>query len=84
MRVQAWETPGTGLLVSERLVNCPPQLAPPLMRALFDEIQWATQDGASQVPALQVSGFRAYWCQGSGLLCVRFEGLVLDEIQWGH
>eukprot|EP00241_Pyramimonas_parkeae_P021757 CAMPEP_0114312440 /NCGR_PEP_ID=MMETSP0059-20121206/20436_1 /TAXON_ID=36894 /ORGANISM="Pyramimonas parkeae, Strain CCMP726" /LENGTH=244 /DNA_ID=CAMNT_0001436835 /DNA_START=27 /DNA_END=758 /DNA_ORIENTATION=+ len=33
-----------GLVVSERLVNCPPQLSKPLMSGLFDEIQWATED----------------------------------------
>lgn len=30
--------------MSERLINCPPQLAPPLQQALFDEIAWATED----------------------------------------
>ncbi len=30
--------------MSERLVNSPPQLAPPLQQALFDEIAWATED----------------------------------------
>ena len=49
--LQAWEAPGTGLLISERLENCPPQLAPPLMRALFDEIRQAAKDGASPVRA---------------------------------
>jgi len=41
---QAWGADSTGLLVSERLVNSPPQLAPPLQQALFDEIAWATED----------------------------------------
>lgn len=31
-------------MINERLINCPPQLAPPLVQALFDEIQWATED----------------------------------------
>ncbi|XP_050235013.1 protein BCCIP homolog [Mercurialis annua] len=33
-----------GLLVSQRVVNLPPQLLPPLYDALFDEILWATED----------------------------------------
>lgn len=40
----ALQDPGTGLLVNERLVNAPPQVAPPLMQALFDEISWAVED----------------------------------------
>ena len=47
--VQAWGSSGTGLLVSERLINCPPQVAAPLQQALFDEIQWATEDEPTQV-----------------------------------
>ncbi|RDX84118.1 Protein BCCIP-like protein, partial [Mucuna pruriens] len=33
-----------GLLVSQRMVNLPPQLLPPLYDALFDEVSWATED----------------------------------------
>ncbi len=45
---QAWGQEGTALVVSERLLNCPPQLAPPLHQALFEEeIPWATQDEPS-------------------------------------
>ncbi|XP_038726079.1 protein BCCIP homolog isoform X2 [Tripterygium wilfordii] len=33
-----------GLLVSQRVVNLPPQLLPPLYDALFDEISWAIED----------------------------------------
>ncbi|KAL7000931.1 hypothetical protein U1Q18_002083 [Sarracenia purpurea var. burkii] len=33
-----------GLLVSQRFVNLPPQLLPPLYDALFDEVSWATED----------------------------------------
>ncbi|KAJ7954257.1 Protein BCCIP-like [Quillaja saponaria] len=33
-----------GLLVSQRVVNLPPQLLPPLYEALFDEVIWATED----------------------------------------
>lgn len=47
--VQAWEAEGTGLLIMERLMNVPPQLSPPLMQAIFDEIQWATEDEPTQV-----------------------------------
>ena len=44
-----WDQAGTGLIVSERLINCPPQLASPLQHALFDEeIPWATEDEPSE------------------------------------
>ncbi|KAG6399033.1 hypothetical protein SASPL_140507 [Salvia splendens] len=33
-----------GLLVSQRVVNLPPQLLPPLYDGLFDEVGWATED----------------------------------------
>lgn len=33
-----------GLLVSQRFVNCPHQLVPPLYDALFDEVSWAIED----------------------------------------
>ncbi|KAF8389991.1 hypothetical protein HHK36_024511 [Tetracentron sinense] len=33
-----------GLLVSQRVVNLPHQLLPPLYDALFDEVSWATED----------------------------------------
>ena len=33
-----------GLLVSQRVVNLPPQLLPPLYDALFDEVSCATED----------------------------------------
>lgn len=38
------EAQNVGLLVSQRVVNLPPQLLPPLYDALFDEISWATED----------------------------------------
>ncbi|KAG2422485.1 hypothetical protein HYH02_015435 [Chlamydomonas schloesseri] len=43
---KAWSGPGTGLLVSERLINCPPQLAPPLLHFLMEEIEGAATDPA--------------------------------------
>eukprot|EP00877_Chromochloris_zofingiensis_P014484 jgi/Chrzof1/928/Cz01g34040.t1 len=46
---QAWDAPDTALLLNERLINCPPQVAPPLVQALFDEITWATEDEKTQV-----------------------------------
>jgi hypothetical protein len=58
--VQAWDAPGTGLIINERLVNCPPQLAPPLVQALFDEVGWAVED-EPQVPA-------AVWHSSYGIL----------------
>lgn len=48
--LQLWARADTGMLISERLVNCPPQLAPPLHQALFEEVAWATEDEPSQVP----------------------------------
>lgn len=33
-----------GLIVSERLLNCPPSMSAPLQDAIFDEIAWATED----------------------------------------
>jgi protein BCP1 len=35
---RAWAAPGTALLLSERLLNCPPQLATPLMSGLLAEV----------------------------------------------
>lgn len=43
----ALEDARTGLLVNERVINCPPQIGPPVMKALFDEIEWAVQDGST-------------------------------------
>mmetsp|Transcript_24938 Transcript_24938/g.64261 ORF Transcript_24938/g.64261 Transcript_24938/m.64261 type:complete len:301 (-) Transcript_24938:46-948(-) len=45
---KAWEAEGTALLLTERLMNTPPQIAPPLMQAIFDEIEWATEDEPTQ------------------------------------
>ncbi|XP_024365011.1 protein BCCIP homolog [Physcomitrium patens] len=36
------------LLISERLVNAPLELAPPLYQGLFEEILWATEDEPTQ------------------------------------
>ncbi|KAK6921641.1 BCP1 family, partial [Dillenia turbinata] len=48
-----------GLLVSQRVVNLPPQLLPPLHDALFDEITWATEDEPTE--ELRKSfGFKVY------------------------
>ncbi|GFR40420.1 hypothetical protein Agub_g994, partial [Astrephomene gubernaculifera] len=41
---KALSGPGTALLVSERLINCPPQLAPPLVQMLLEEIEGAAAD----------------------------------------
>lgn len=49
----------TGVVVSERLLNVPPAVAQPLHEALFDEIEWATEDEPSA--ALRESfGFGQY------------------------
>ena len=43
--LQAWKTDGAGVVLNERLLNCPPQLASPLHHGLFDEeIPWAVED----------------------------------------
>ncbi|XP_026660436.1 protein BCCIP homolog isoform X3 [Phoenix dactylifera] len=42
------EASEVGLLVSQRFVNCPYQLVPPLYDALFDEVSWATEDEPTQ------------------------------------
>ncbi|VVB07570.1 unnamed protein product [Arabis nemorensis] len=38
------EAQDVGLLVSQRVMNLPPQLLPPLYDGLFDEVFWATED----------------------------------------
>ncbi|KAL7606348.1 hypothetical protein Lser_V15G14831 [Lactuca serriola] len=37
-----------GLLISQRVVNLPPQLLPSLYDAIFNEISWATEDEPTQ------------------------------------
>jgi BCCIP len=44
---------GSGLLLNQRLVNAPPQVAPPLMQALFDEISWAVEDEPTKASTLE-------------------------------
>lgn len=34
----------TGILISERPTNAPDELAPPLMRGILDEVEWAQED----------------------------------------
>ncbi|KAG8741778.1 Mss4p nuclear export [Ceratobasidium sp. 414] len=34
----------TGLIISERLINMPPQIMPPMYKMLGDEIQWAIEE----------------------------------------
>lgn len=38
----------TALLISERLINVPLELAPPLYQGLFEEVMWATEDEPTQ------------------------------------
>ncbi|KAJ8752201.1 hypothetical protein K2173_003809 [Erythroxylum novogranatense] len=53
------EAQNVGLLVSQRVVNLPLQLLPPLYDALFDEVSWATEDEPTE--ELRKSfGFRHY------------------------
>ena len=65
-KLQSWDDPNCGLLLSERLVNCPPQLAPPLNQALFDETAWAQEDEPTQVSTLPLEF--AYIVQNVGAL----------------
>eukprot|EP00210_Caulerpa_lentillifera_P000543 g524.t1 len=44
----AMDSVRTGLMVNERLLNCPPQVGPPLNQALFEEISWAQEDEPTQ------------------------------------
>lgn len=39
----------TALLISERLINVPLELAPPLYQGLFEEVAWATEDEVSPI-----------------------------------
>ncbi|KAK9867431.1 hypothetical protein WJX84_011170 [Apatococcus fuscideae] len=48
---QVWEADGTGLMLTERLANTPPQLAPPLIQSVFEEIHWALEDEPTQAGA---------------------------------
>lgn len=43
-----WSSSTSALLINERLLNCPPKLGPPLLMALVDEVQWATEDEPTQ------------------------------------
>ena len=62
-----WGGTHTGLVVHERLINCPQELAAPLLQALFDEVAWATEDEPNeQVLAPPRSGSGS----GGSLRCV--------------
>eukprot|EP01121_Diplochlamys_sp_Union-15-3_P005920 TRINITY_DN1627_c0_g1_i2.p1 TRINITY_DN1627_c0_g1~~TRINITY_DN1627_c0_g1_i2.p1 ORF type:complete len:272 (+),score=52.45 TRINITY_DN1627_c0_g1_i2:79-894(+) len=39
------EEPRVGLIVNERMLNVPPQLAPHLHKCLYEEVDWALEDG---------------------------------------
>lgn len=56
--VQALRDAGSGLLLNQRLVNAPPQVAPPLMQALFDEISWAVEDEPTKANTLKTLRLR--------------------------
>lgn len=68
--LQALQDPGTGLLVNERLVNAPPQVAPPLMQALFDEISWAVEDEPTQACTADDHGMTGCCSGSTALLCI--------------
>jgi hypothetical protein len=73
---QAWDQSGTGLIINERLINCPPQLAPPLVQALFSEIKWATEDEPTQV------GGTGCCRQGAGTLCIHTAPCAFGAVWW--
>ncbi|KAG7668147.1 hypothetical protein Ndes2526B_g01140 [Nannochloris sp. 'desiccata'] len=45
----AFASPSTALLISERLLNCPPQLAPPLMESLIQEADDMAKENGSKI-----------------------------------
>ena len=56
----AWAAPATGLVLDERLMNCPPQLAPPLVEGLFAELAAAAADEDLAPARRQALAFRQY------------------------
>lgn len=70
---QALGAQGTGLIVSERLINCPPKLAPPLLQFVFDEIGWAAGDDEAAQDVREAFTFQRY------LLLTRVYADPLDE-----
>jgi protein BCP1 len=51
----AWDAPRAALLLNERLVNCPPQIAPPLIQYLFEEIERARVEEAEERAELEAA-----------------------------
>uniref|UniRef100_A0A7S0YF68 Protein BCCIP homolog n=1 Tax=Polytomella parva TaxID=51329 RepID=A0A7S0YF68_9CHLO len=49
---------GNGLLVSERLLNCHPKIAPPLVQFLFDEISNVVEDDDDDIDPATRDSFR--------------------------
>lgn len=45
---QALDAPGTGLVVNERLINCPPKLAPPMLQFLLEEVADAAAEDSDE------------------------------------
>ncbi len=43
--LQAFDAAGTGVLVNDRLLNAPPQLSPPLLQFVMQDIQDCAEDG---------------------------------------
>ena len=48
------------MLVNERLINCPPKLAPPLMQFLLEEIRAATTDAKLPKQQREAFSFKRY------------------------
>jgi protein BCP1 len=51
----AWGAPRAALLLNERLVNCPPQIAPPMVQYLFEEIERARVEEAEELAELEAA-----------------------------
>jgi len=51
----AWDAPRAALLLNERLVNCPPQIAPPLVQYLFEEVERARREEAEERAELEAA-----------------------------
>ena len=66
LHAQALEERGTGLVVSERLINVPPKVAPPLVQFLFDELADAAKaadlDKASGCQRVVLPSMRMHMC----------------------
>ncbi|KAG1668072.1 hypothetical protein FOA52_010482 [Chlamydomonas sp. UWO 241] len=59
----ALAAPGTGLLLNERLINCPPKIAPPLMQFLFSEVAEAAAEKGPDGDEFKLKASQLCVCQ---------------------